>query len=79
MFSQSRDLAAATPFFARARKAAGRTPERVTTGGHDAYPRAIPEILGPEVTHRRSRLSWPISVSMHASPLHMAVVDWDGS
>jgi len=27
----------------------------VTTDGHDAYPRAIRETLGPEVQHRTSR------------------------
>jgi len=27
----------------------------VTTDGHDAYPRAIREILGPQVRHRTSR------------------------
>ncbi len=30
-------------------------PERVTTDGHDAYPRAIRERLGETVTHRTSR------------------------
>ncbi|MDP9374377.1 MAG: transposase, partial [Chloroflexota bacterium] len=32
-----------------------RVPERVTTDGHDAYPRAIHETLGDAVTHRTSR------------------------
>ncbi len=34
---------------------AGRAPEQVTTDGHDAYPRAIRETLGPGVRHRTSR------------------------
>jgi transposase-like protein len=55
MLSQTRDLAAAERFFAQARKTVGRTPERVTTDGHDAYPRAIREALGPDVRHRCSR------------------------
>ena len=33
----------------------GRTPERVTTDGHDADPRAIRETLGDRVAHRTSR------------------------
>jgi transposase-like protein len=30
----------------------GHAPERVTTDGHDSYPRAIRETLGAEVLHR---------------------------
>jgi putative transposase len=33
----------------------GHTPERVTTDGHDSYPRAIRETLGSEVIHRCNR------------------------
>ncbi len=33
----------------------GHLPERVTTDGHDADPRAIRETLGARVTHRTSR------------------------
>jgi len=33
----------------------GQAPEKVTTDGHDAYPRAIRETLGPGVRHRTSR------------------------
>jgi len=36
-------------------KVVGRAPEKVTMDGHDAYPRAIRETLGPEVVHRCSR------------------------
>ncbi len=46
---------AAKRFFARARTVVGHAPEKVTTDGHDAYPRAIRETLGPEVQHRTSR------------------------
>ena len=31
------------------------TPERVTTDGHDSYPRAIRETLGSDVLHRTDR------------------------
>ena len=33
----------------------GHAPEKVTTDGQDASPRAIREMLGPEVRHRTSR------------------------
>jgi DDE superfamily endonuclease len=33
----------------------GHAPERVTTDGHDSYPRAIRETLGSEVIHRCNR------------------------
>jgi transposase-like protein len=55
LLSQTRDMAAAQRFFAQALDIVGRTPEQVTTDGHDAYPRAIRETLGPEVQHRTSR------------------------
>jgi transposase-like protein len=55
MLSETRDLAAATRFFAQAREAVGYRPERVTTDGHDAYPRAIRRALGRTIHHRRSR------------------------
>ena len=52
MLSEHRDMGAAKRFFKAALDVAGQTPERVTTDGHDAYPRAIRETLGEEVTHR---------------------------
>jgi putative transposase len=55
MLSLHRDLEAAKRFFARSREVVGHTPKQVTTDGHDAYPRAIREALGPEVIHRCSR------------------------
>jgi transposase-like protein len=41
MFSEHRDMAAAKAFFRSAKAVTGVTPERVTTDGHDSYPRAI--------------------------------------
>jgi len=55
MLSETRDMDAAKRFFARARTVVGHAPEKVTTDGHDAYPRAIRETLGPDVRHRTSR------------------------
>jgi transposase-like protein len=55
MLSPTRDMEAAKRFFARSREVVGHGPEQVTTDGHDAYPRAIRETLGPEVVHRCSR------------------------
>jgi putative transposase len=55
MFSETRDMDAAKRFFQRARTVVGDAPEKVTTDGHDAYPRAIRETLGSEVRHRTSR------------------------
>ncbi len=53
--SATRDMDAAQQFFRQAFALAGDTPEQVTTDGHDAYPRAIREILGDGVAHRTSR------------------------
>ncbi len=55
MLSETRDMEAAKRFFARARTVVGHAPEKVTTDGHDAYPRAIRETLGLEVRQRTSR------------------------
>jgi len=55
MLSETRDMEAAKRFFARARTVVGQVPEKVTTDGHDAYPRAIRETRGPDVRHRPSR------------------------
>ncbi len=52
ILSEHRDMEAAKRFFRAALGVAGQTPERVTTDGHDAYPRAIRETLGNEVVHR---------------------------
>ena len=55
MLSETRDMEAAKRFFQRARAVVGHAPEKVTRDGHDAYPRAIRETLGPDVQHRTSR------------------------
>ena len=55
LLSETRDLKAAQRFFRRARAVAGHAPDRVTTDGHDAYPRAIRGTLGRKVIHRRNR------------------------
>jgi len=53
--SETRDMAAAQRFFRHAVETVGRVPGRVTTDGHDAYPRAVREVLGDAVAHRTSR------------------------
>ncbi|WP_250126397.1 IS6 family transposase [Chroococcidiopsis sp. CCMEE 29] len=54
MLSEKRDMEAAQVFFTEAIRVAQKPPERVTTDGHTAYPRAIAEVLGAEVEHRVS-------------------------
>jgi putative transposase len=53
--SDTRDLAAAEAFFRSAWTVTGVTPDRITTDGHDAYPRAIRNVFGPQVMHRTNR------------------------
>ncbi len=53
--SETRDMDAALQFFRQAVAPVGRAPGRVTTDGHDAYPRAIRETLGESIHHRTSR------------------------
>src|SRR3954467_9839464 len=48
-------MAAAQAFFRSAQAVTGVTPDRVTTDGHDSYPRAIRTGLGKRVRHRTSR------------------------
>jgi putative transposase len=48
-------MAAAQAFFRSAQAVTGVTPDRVTTDGHDSYPRAIRTELGKGVRHRCSR------------------------
>ncbi len=55
LLSEKRDMDAAQRFFAQALAIVGQAPAQVTTDGHDAYPRAIRETLGPGVRHRTSR------------------------
>jgi transposase-like protein len=54
LFSEHRDMAAAQAFFRSAKAVTGVTPDRVTTDGHDSYPRAIRTELGRRVAHRTS-------------------------
>src|SRR3954449_1957833 len=54
LFSEQRDMAAAKAFFRSAKAVTGITPDRVTTDGHDSYPRAIRTTLGTGVRHRTS-------------------------
>jgi transposase-like protein len=55
LLSERRDLGAAKRFFARSVEVVGHIPEKVTTDGHDAYPRARRETLGEDVVQRRRR------------------------
>ena len=55
MLSEHRDMGAAKRFFTQAKDATGCVPERVTTDGHDSYPRAIRRVLGRKVEHRTNR------------------------
>jgi putative transposase len=52
MLSEHRNLAAAKRFFRSAKAVTGVITDRVTTDGHDAYPRAIRLELGSCVWHR---------------------------
>ena len=52
MLSEHRNLTAAKRFFRSAKAVTGVIPDRVTTDGHDAYPRAIRLELGSCVWHR---------------------------
>ena len=54
MLSATRDMRAAKRFFRSARSVAGFVPDRVTTDGHNSYPRAIRSTLGRNVRHRTS-------------------------
>jgi putative transposase len=55
MLSKRRDMVAAKRFFKQAKEVTGHAPERVTTDGHIAYPRAIHRILGRKVVDLTSR------------------------
>src|SRR5205814_8987518 len=52
---EHRDMEAAKKFLAQAREVVGHRPTKVTTDGHDAYPRAIRRILGRKVEHRTNK------------------------
>jgi putative transposase len=53
--SGRRNLKVARAFFRSAKVVTGMIPDRVTTDGHDGYPRAIRTELGKRVRHRTSR------------------------
>ncbi len=53
--SEKRDMKAARAFFRQALDVAVEAPDRVTTDGHDSYPRAIKTELGDDVLHRTNR------------------------
>jgi transposase-like protein len=53
--SDARDLTAAEAFFRSAWAVTGVIPERITTDGHDAYPRAIRNVFGDQVMHQTNR------------------------
>jgi putative transposase len=53
--SDIRDRAAAEAFFRSAWTVTGVMPDRITTDGHGAYPRAIRNVCGDQVTHRTNR------------------------
>ena len=55
LFSERRDMAAARAFFRSAKAVTGVTSDRVTTDGHDSYPRAVRTELGRGVRHRTNR------------------------
>ncbi len=52
MLCEHRDMDAAKRFFKGALEVVEQAPARVTTDGHDSYPRALRETLDDEVTHR---------------------------
>jgi putative transposase len=53
--SDTRNLMAAEAFFRSAWTVTGVMPDRITTDGHDAYPRAIRNVFGDRVRHRANR------------------------
>lgn len=53
--SDTRDLAAAEAFFRSVWTVTGVTPDRITTDGHGAYPRAIRRVFGNRIVHRTNR------------------------
>src|SRR4051812_42597389 len=55
LFSEHQDMAAVQALLRSAKAVTGLTPDRVTTDGHDSYPRAIRTTLGKRVRHRTSR------------------------
>ena len=54
MLGATRDMRAVQRFFHSARSVGGFVPDRVTTDGHNSYPRAIRSTLGRNIRHRTS-------------------------
>jgi transposase-like protein len=52
LLSPTRDMAAPQRFFRGALSVIDKDPLQITTDGHSSYPRAIHEVLGPNVKHR---------------------------
>jgi putative transposase len=55
MLSETRDMVAEEKLFRSAKGVTGVARTRVTTDGHDSYPRAIRNQLGADVRHRNSQ------------------------
>jgi len=55
MLSDHGDMDSAKQFFSQAGEVVGHKPTRVTTDGHDSYPRAVRRILGRKVEQRTNR------------------------
>lgn len=55
MLSKTRDLEAAERFFKQAKETLEKKPEKITTDGHDSYPKAINKVFGHTVIHRTSK------------------------
>jgi putative transposase len=69
--SATRDLAAAEAFFRAAWMTTGVIPERITTDGHDAYPRAIHHVFGEQVAHRTNHY-----LNNHLEQDHRGIEHW---
>jgi putative transposase len=54
LLSEKRNMEAAQRFFKQAVAVFGHVPKQVTTDGHTSYPRAIREIMGSEILHRKN-------------------------
>jgi putative transposase len=55
MVSENRNMEAAQQFLKRAIAVVGHVPDQVTTDGHTSYPRAIHEIMGSDILHRKNK------------------------
>ncbi len=53
--SEKRNMEAAQQFFRQAVAMVGHVSDQVTTDGHASYPRAIHEIMGSDILHRKNK------------------------